>query len=80
MQRVNQDLAGCGQRIAKLGQAFQQHVDATAELWKDRQGRSFMQQHTSNVVPALNQLGSELTQSIELFEAIAKRLSDEERA
>ncbi|MFO0941671.1 MAG: hypothetical protein U0930_13015 [Pirellulales bacterium] len=79
MQRINHDLAGITQRIAKLGDEFEFSLGEIAEIWKDDVGRSFLQQNTSNVGPQLNQLVSELSVAIEDFENIAKQLQDPDR-
>ncbi len=79
MQRINHDLAGITQRIAKLGDEFELNLGEIAEVWKDDVGRSFLQQHTSNVNPQINQLVSELSVAIEEFENIAKQLQDPDR-
>lgn len=79
MQRINHDLAGITQRIAKLGDEFELNLGEIAEVWKDDVGRSFLQQNTSNVNPQINQLVSELSVAIEEFENIAKQLQDPDR-
>jgi uncharacterized protein YukE len=79
MQRINHDLAGITQRIAKLGDEFEMNLGEIVEIWKDDVGRSFLQQNTSNVNPQLNQLVSELSVAIEEFENIAKQLQDPDR-
>ncbi len=76
MKRISHDLPGVTQRIAKLGDEFTLAVSETAEVWRDEKGRTFLQQHTSEVGPTINQLVSALTQSIELFEGIAKKVQD----
>lgn len=79
MQRINHDLAGITQRIAKLADEFDFSLAEIAEIWKDDVGRSFLQQYTANVNPQLNQLVSELSVTIEEFENIAKQLQDPDR-
>lgn len=79
MQRISHDLAGAAQRITKAGNAYQVHLDETAEVWKDDRGRAFLREHTSEILPTLNQLTSELSQTLELFEGLAKNLLDPDR-
>jgi uncharacterized protein YukE len=79
MQRINHDLAGSTQRIAKLGDRFDANIAEITEVWRDDVGRSFLQQHTSEVCAQINQLVSELAVAIELFEGISKQLQDPDR-
>jgi hypothetical protein len=76
MQRISHDLPGVTQRFAKLADEYENCVQETLEYWRDEKGRSFVQQQLSAVRPAMGQLVSELTKSIELFEQIAKRVQD----
>lgn len=79
MQRINHDLAGITQRIAKLADKFEMNVGLIKDVWKDDVGRGFIQQHTSEISPQINQLVSELAVTIEQFESIAKQLQDPDR-
>lgn len=79
MQRINHDLAGITQRIAKLADQFELNVGLIKDVWKDDIGRGFIQQHTSEISPQINQLVSELAVTIEQFENIAKQLQDPDR-
>ncbi len=79
MQRINHDLAGITQRIAKLADQFEVNVGLIKDVWKDDVGRGFIQQHTSEISPQINQLVSELAVTIEQFESIAKQLQDPDR-
>lgn len=79
MQRINHDLAGITQRIAKLADQFEMNVGLIKDVWKDDVGRGFIQQHTSEISPQINQLVSELAVTIEQFESIAKQLQDPDR-
>lgn len=79
MQRINHDLAGITQRIAKLADQFEMNVGLIKDVWKDDVGRGFLQQHTSEISPQINQLVSELAVTIEQFENIAKQLQDPDR-
>jgi uncharacterized protein YukE len=79
VQRINHDLAGITQRIAKLADKFEVSVQSISELWKDDVGRAYLQHSTSNVAPQINQLVSELAVTIEEFESIAKQIQDPDR-
>lgn len=79
MQRINHDLAGITQRLAKLSDMFELSVQSIQEVWKDDVGRGYIQQNTSNVAPQINQLVSELAVTIEEFESIAKQVQDPDR-
>ncbi|MFN3188910.1 MAG: hypothetical protein ACE361_00170 [Aureliella sp.] len=76
MRRISHDLPGVTQRIAKLSEELELSVQETSEIWKDQKGRAFLQKHFSDVRPIAGQLTSSLSQSIELFEEISKRLRD----
>lgn len=79
MKRISHDLPGVKQRITQLAEDFEVALQDTQEVWRDEKGRSFFQQHTSEVGATIRQLDSTLTQMIELFEEIAKRSADPER-
>ena len=76
MKRISHDLPGVTQRIARQSEEFEHCVQETLELWRDAKARSFVQQHTADIRPAINQLVSAMSQSTELFEEIAKRVRD----
>ncbi len=76
MNRISHDLPGVTQRIAKLGEHFTTAIGETQAVWKDAKGRAFLQQHTSDVGSTINQLVSTLSETMELFEAIAKKVQD----
>ena len=80
MQRINHDLAGITQRIAKLSDQFEFRVGEVKEVWRDEVGRNYFQQQLSEIGPQINQLVSELAVTIEMFENIAKQLKDPERS
>lgn len=76
MKRISHDLAGTTQRIAKLGDTLTVAIAELREVWKDDKGRSFLQQHTADVNPTLRQVVAGMSESIELFEVIAKKVQD----
>jgi uncharacterized protein YukE len=76
VKRISHDLPGVAQRMARLSDRLESEIDATRQIWKDDTGRSFLQQHYAEAKPTVMQLVSELSESVELFEQIAKRLRD----
>ncbi len=76
MKRISHDMAGATQRIAKLGDSFAVTLTEIQEVWKDDKGRAFLQQHTSEIHPTLQQLVATMSETIELFESIAKKVQD----
>jgi len=76
MKRISHDLAGTTQRIAKLGDRLTVAIAELQEVWKDGKGRAFLQQHTADVNPTLRQVVAGISESIELFEVIAKNIQD----
>ncbi len=79
MRRVSHDLPGVTQRIAKLANHYQCDINEAQQIWKDAQGRSFFQQHTSDIQPMVSQLTTSLSQLIELVDRIGKQLKDEDK-
>ena len=80
MKRISHDLAGTTQRIAKLGDALSVSLADVQEVWKDEKGRAFFQQHTAEIGPTINQLVATLSETIELFEGIARKVQDTENS
>ncbi len=76
MKRISHDLPGVTQRIARLRDDLSQAAANTQQIWCDDKGRQFFQQHIADVAPTLSQLISSLTQSVEQFEDIAKKVLD----
>ena len=76
MRRISHDLAGSLQRITKLTGDFEIEAQEIGEVWTDAKAVQFLRQHTQEVPTQIRQLTSALTQSIELFEEIAKRVRD----
>ena len=80
MNRISHDLAGSAQRIARLRDDMQASINEVQLAWKDEKGREFFQQHTSDIGPTLTQLVTVISETIELFEGIAKKVQDTDRA
>ncbi len=76
MKRISHDMAGTTQRIAKLGDSFTVTLAELQEIWKDDKGRAFMQQHTAEINPTVQQLVATMSETIELFEGIARKVQD----
>lgn len=76
MRRISHDLTGVAQRMARLADELQQEVDVTRQVWKDAQAQAFVQQYMQELRPTVQQLIVGITQSIELIEDIAKKISE----
>lgn len=76
MRRISHDLPGSTQRLAKLRDTLSAAAAETELVWRDNKGRQFFQQHIAHVAPTLSGLVSSLTQAIEQFEDIAKKVQD----
>lgn len=76
MKRLSHDLAGGSQRINKLSDQLDHEIRTVSEVWHDDVGRSFLQQHLSDVSPQLRLLVAELTTALETYESIARQLQD----
>jgi uncharacterized protein YukE len=80
MRRVGHDLAGVAQRLHGVGERYSEEVNEVTEIWHDAKGRAFVQQHASQVQPAVTQLVSTVRTLHELFEDIAKKLRDPQQS
>ncbi len=78
MKRIGHDLAGVTQRIARLNDQLAEFTVEAEQIWRDEKAKLFFGQHIAPAAPALSQLVSSLTQSIELFEDIARKVQDPE--
>ena len=76
MNRLSHDLAGCGQRMAKLETQWSTEVQQLSRLWTDEIGRQFLDQQLADVTPRVGLLISELAELCECFETIARTLND----
>lgn len=76
MKRISHDLPGVTQRVARLTEEYHVAIEETEAVWRDAKGRMFVKRHTHEIRPAINQLVSSLTKSIELIEDIAKKVRD----
>ncbi len=79
MERVSHDLPGVTQRIAKLADYYEDSVTELEQVWTDEKGRQFVRKHLRHIRPTVGQLVSSLTESIELFDAIARQVRDPDR-
>lgn len=80
MKRISHDLPGVGQRLARLRDALQASAEETAQVWQDDKGEQFFRQYIAHVAPALSGLVTSLSQTIEQFEDIAKRVQDPDKS
>jgi uncharacterized protein YukE len=76
MKRPSHDLAGCGQRTAKLESQWSAEVQQLARQWTDKIGQSFLNQQLADVTPRVRLLLSELAELCESFENIARQMND----
>ncbi|MEZ6136367.1 MAG: hypothetical protein R3C53_15840 [Pirellulaceae bacterium] len=80
MRRPSHDLPGTMQRVAKLRDELMFAVTEVKTVWKDDKARAYLQQYTSDIPPTVNQLVATLSETIELFENIAKKVQDPDTA
>ena len=78
MRRVVHDLSGSAQRFSRLGEQLEEEIENTAQVWRDPRGQSFLREHLSVCKPRIAQLVSEIAETAELFDEIAKKLADPE--
>lgn len=76
MRRISHDLTGVAQRMSRLADELMHEVDDTGQVWKDAQAQAFMQQHMREIRPTVQQLVVGITQSVEMFEEIAKKICE----
>lgn len=79
MRRPSHDLPGCAQRLNRYTEQLLEVVDETTQLWQDKRADEFVRQHVDNIRPTVAQVTLMMAKSTELFEDIAKKLSDPER-
>jgi uncharacterized protein YukE len=76
MRRVVHELAGLAQRFNQLAQQLEEEVQTTQEIWRDQRGDAFLREQLSPYKPNVSQLVACIHESREVFEELAKRLSD----
>ena len=76
MRRVVHELPGMAQRFSHLAEQLEEEVQATQALWRDQRGQAFLQEELAPFKPSVSQLVACIVESQEVFEALAKRLSD----
>ncbi len=76
MRRIVHELGSLAQRFNVLAEKLEEETQNTQEIWKDQRGEAFLREHLSPFKPTVAQLVATLHESQELFEQIAKRLSD----
>ncbi len=76
MHRISHDLSGIAQRLTRISDDLLQEVEATQQVWKDSQAQAFVKEHMQEMQPTILQLVAGIAHTVELFEDIAKKLSE----
>ena len=76
MRRVSHDLGGLGERISRLAEQLEQEAQLTQETWRDQRGEGFLREHIFPFKANAAQLVSSISETSDLFEELARRLSD----
>ncbi len=76
MQRISHDLPGVAQRLTRISDELLTEVENTQQVWKDSQAQAFVKEHMQEIRPTVQQLVVEITRTVELFEDVAKKLSE----
>lgn len=76
MRRVSHELGGLGERLSRLAEQFDQEGRLTQETWRDGRGEAFMREHIFPFKTSVAQLVASIRETSQLFEELAKRLSD----
>ena len=80
MRRMPHEMTSLAQRFSQLAQQLDAEVQATQAVWRDQRGQAFLQEHLAQFKPSVSQLAACITESQELFEDLAKRLSDPDQS
>ena len=78
MRRVVHELGGLAQRFSQLAELLEEEVQTTQEIWRDQRGVAFLREHVSPYKPNVSLLVACIDESREMFEDLARRLSDPE--
>jgi hypothetical protein len=76
VKRFSHDLAGCGQRIAKLDAQWTAHLQDVSQIWQDEVARNFLDRQLEDVSPRVNLLLSEIAAMTESLESMVAQLQD----
>jgi hypothetical protein len=64
MRRISHDLAGVAQRLNHVAEVFNHEAEELGKIWLDAKGRAFLQQHTTEVQPTINQLAAAIIETV----------------
>ena len=76
MRRVVHELGSLAQRFDRLAEQLEEEVQTTREIWRDQRGEAFLREHVSAFKPTVSLLVACIDESREMFEDLARRLSD----
>lgn len=76
MRRVVHELGSLAQRFSRLSEQLRDEAQSTRESWRDQRGAAFLQEHIAPFQPSVSILVACIEESSEMFEDLAKRLSD----
>ncbi len=76
MRRISHDLGGLAQRFNRLSEQLTEEIQNTAEIWRDQRGQAFLAARLSPFKPSMGQLVASIDETRELFDQMAKKLSD----
>ena len=80
MRRIGHEMTSLAQRFSRLAEQLEEETQATQAVWRDQRGQAFLQEHLAQFKPSVSQLVACITESQELFEELAKRLSDPDQS
>lgn len=80
IRRVSHELGGLGERLKQLAEQLDQEGHLTEEIWRDQRGEAFLREHIFPFKSNVSQLVSSVNETSELFEELARRLSDPDPA
>lgn len=80
MRRVSHELGGLGERLARLAEQLEEEGRLTQEVWRDQRGEAFIREHIFPFKTQIAQLVANISETKDLFEELAKRLSDPDQS
>ncbi|MGN6134654.1 MAG: hypothetical protein ACTHOU_09140 [Aureliella sp.] len=79
MRRVVHELGELAQRFGRLAEQLDEEAEATQAVWRDQRGQAFLREHVAPFKPNVSLLVASINESRELFEDLARRLSDPDK-
>jgi hypothetical protein len=76
LRRVSHELGGLAENLNRLGEQLEQEALTTQETWRDQRGQAFLREHLFPFKPPVAQLVVAISETSDLFEELARRLSD----